>query len=78
MVSDYMTKPLQGAMFCKFRDLIMGHKSMKTMDSKEAMSGLASPVKKKEHHRSVLDKKACSMECKKTKNGHRRVTTVME
>jgi hypothetical protein len=54
---------------------------MKTMDSKEAKQGLASPVKKKECHRSVLDKKDCSMEhkkTKKTKNGHAKVTTVME
>ena len=24
MVGDYMTKPLQGPLFCKFRDIIMG------------------------------------------------------
>jgi hypothetical protein len=24
MIGDFMTKPLQGALFCKFRDQIMG------------------------------------------------------
>ncbi len=24
MITDFLTKPLQGAMFCKFRDLLMG------------------------------------------------------
>ncbi len=24
MIADFLTKPLQGAMFCKFRDLLMG------------------------------------------------------
>jgi hypothetical protein len=54
---------------------------MKTMDSKEAKPSLASPVKKKGCHRSVLDKKVCSTECKKTKkkkNGHGKVTMVTE
>jgi hypothetical protein len=80
MVGDYMTKPLQGALFCKFCDLIMGHKhaSMKTKDSKEAKPSLALPVKKKGYHRSVLDKKVCSTECKKTENSLGRVTTVTE
>jgi hypothetical protein len=27
MVGDYMTKPLQGALFKKFRDIIMGVKT---------------------------------------------------
>jgi hypothetical protein len=29
MVADFMTKPLQGSIFIKFRDLIMGSLSMK-------------------------------------------------
>ena len=65
MVGDYMTKPLQGALFCKFRDLIMGKKPV-PMKSKEAKSGLASPIKSKGRHRSVLDKKVCSTEQKQT------------
>ena len=28
MVADYMTKPLTGAKFTEFRDMIMGHKPM--------------------------------------------------
>jgi hypothetical protein len=31
MVADFFTKPLQGALFRKFRDVIMGHKHMNTL-----------------------------------------------
>jgi hypothetical protein len=31
MVADFMTKPLQGSTFTRFRDLIMGAVSMKDM-----------------------------------------------
>jgi len=73
MIGDYMTKPLQGSLFCKFRDLIMGvvpigqQKSAKEYNKKEATEpalprkkkkkSLASPTKTKRHHRSVLDLK---------------------
>ena len=33
MVADFMTKPLQGSVFRKFRDLIMGALSMEEADS---------------------------------------------
>ncbi len=62
MVADYMSKPLQGAVFIKFRDLIMGALSMKeaakivTQDSAKECNpkGLA---QKDMRHRSVLDNK---------------------
>ena len=31
MVADFFTKPLQGSLFKKFRDVIMGHKHMDTL-----------------------------------------------
>jgi hypothetical protein len=31
MVGDFFTKPLQGNLFKKFRDVIMGHKHMTTL-----------------------------------------------
>jgi hypothetical protein len=31
MVADFFTKPLQGTLFCKFRDVIMGYKAMDTL-----------------------------------------------
>ena len=34
MVADFMTKPLQGSTFVRFRDLIMGAVSMKGMTKK--------------------------------------------
>ena len=43
MVADYFTKPLQGALFYKFRDQIMGLVPMGTITG---------------DHRSVLDKKS--------------------
>jgi len=70
MIGDYMTKPLQGALFKKFRDLIMGQvpvpvkvtivdkeMSKAAKSNKEARKGLVSPIKMKGCHRSVLDKK---------------------
>jgi hypothetical protein len=59
MVADFMSKPLQGAVFLKFRDLIMGALSMKEADkivirdlTKESdPKGLA---RKDSRHRSVL------------------------
>ena len=31
MVADYFTKPLQGSLFNKLRDVIMGYKSISTL-----------------------------------------------
>ena len=28
MVADFLTKPLQGNLFCKFRSVLLGHKCM--------------------------------------------------
>ena len=33
MIADFMTKPLQGALFKKFRDLIMGVRSLASVDT---------------------------------------------
>ena len=73
MIGDYMTKPLQGSLFRKFRDLIMGvvpierQNNVKEVSKKEAAEptmprkkkkkNLASPTKTKRRHRSVLDLK---------------------
>jgi hypothetical protein len=62
MVADFMTKPLQGSIFTKFRDLIMGSlprnevSQILTQDSVKhnGHDGLA---QKDLHHRSVLDDK---------------------
>lgn len=62
MVADFMTKPLQGSIFTKFRDLIMGSlprnevSQILTQDSVKhnGRDGLA---QKDLHHRSVLDDK---------------------
>jgi hypothetical protein len=66
MIGDYMTKPLQGGLFTKFRDQIMGVVANDKGKSKETKSkdlaskkGLVQHVEKasKLHHRSVLEKK---------------------
>jgi len=75
MIGDYMTKPLQGVLFKKFRDLIMGQvpvsiskaviekePSEVVTKEKKVKKGLASPVESKGCHRSVLDKTDCSLE----------------
>jgi hypothetical protein len=62
MVADFMTKPLQGSIFIKFRDLIMGSLSKEearklvTRDivKENDRKGLA---QKDLRHRSVLDNK---------------------
>ena len=62
MVADFMTKPLQGSIFKKFRDLIMGSLSMK----EAAKAVIRDSVKENDRegltqkdmrHRSVLDNK---------------------
>ena len=70
MIGDYMTKPLQGALFRKFRDLIMGvlpvHVSKMSVNDaktkpklkkppKSNKKNLAPSKKKERRHRSVLD-----------------------
>jgi len=50
MVGDYMSKPLQGALFKKFCDMIMGV----TLPSEPKTEGMALPSKK-QRHRSVLE-----------------------
>jgi len=72
MIGDYMTKPLQGAQFRKFRDLIMGvqpvhvpkvtiadsdEKPKPKKPTKSNKKSLAPSKKKERRHRSVLDSK---------------------
>jgi hypothetical protein len=64
MIGDYMTKPLQGALFCKFRDLIMGvvpvqgrQKGKSTSKDLKPRKQSLAPSKKDWHHRSVLESK---------------------
>ena len=40
MIADFMTKPLQGAQFCKFRDIVMGVDVIKSdIDTRKKESG---------------------------------------
>ena len=59
MVGDYMTKPLQGALFHKFCDQIMGMVSIQdpcTITPKKQVNKILAPqIKKVWHHRSVLE-----------------------
>ena len=59
MVSNYMTKPLQGALFCKFCDQIMGIVNIQdphTISLKKQVNNILAPQNKKVwHHRSVLE-----------------------
>ena len=59
MVGDYMTKPLQGALFHKFHDQIIGMVSVQdpcTITPKKKVNKILAPQLKKEwHHRSVLE-----------------------
>ena len=73
MIGDYMTKPLQGTLFRKFRDLIMGvvpigqqnhvketitkAETEPATPRKNEKKKMASPTKSKRRHRSVLDLK---------------------
>jgi hypothetical protein len=64
MIGDYMTKPLQGALFCKFRDLIMGVvpvqdrlKGKSTLKDRKPRKQSLAPSKKDRRHRSVLESK---------------------
>jgi hypothetical protein len=52
MVGDYMTKPLQGASFRKFRDRILGVLPTTTSTTNNDKDGLMPQAKR--HHRSVL------------------------
>ena len=75
MIGDYMTKPLQGALFKKFRDQIMGVipvtdpgagkvKKTKKVKTKEMVPH--GKVTMKRHHRSVLGKRETSRTGKST------------
>ena len=59
MVGDYMTKPLQGALFHKFHDQIMGMVSVQdpcTITPKKQVNKILAPqIKKVQCHRSVLE-----------------------
>ncbi len=62
MVADFMTKPLQGSAFKKFRDLLMGSLSAKVASKALARdfvkdNGHEGLAKKDMRHRSVLDNK---------------------
>jgi hypothetical protein len=59
MVGDYMTKPLQGGLFRKFRDLIMGvHPAESANATKSKKLGLTPSKSKERRHRSVLEQTA--------------------
>jgi hypothetical protein len=60
MVADFMTKPLQGSIFTKFRDLIMG--SLSKVEAAKAVTrdivkenDRGDLAQKDMRHRSVLD-----------------------
>jgi hypothetical protein len=59
MVGDYMTKPLQGVLFHKFCDQIMGTVSIQdpcTITPKKQVNKILAPqIKKVQRHRSVLE-----------------------
>jgi len=46
MVADFMTKPLQGSAFVRFRDLIMGAVSMKEMKKKKSSESVVKADRK--------------------------------
>ena len=79
MVGDYMTKPLQGALFRKFRDLIMGVVSVtdpapsKTKHNKGRSSSLAPPANKGRRHRSVLGETGKTKMPNGGSKGHRQI-----
>jgi hypothetical protein len=54
MVGDYMTKPLQGVSFRKFRDIIMGVVSV-TDTTTPRNTSLGLVPQEREPHRSVLE-----------------------
>jgi len=71
MIADYMTKPLQGALFKKFRDLIMGVRPVSIQDASEnqpTKKNLAPTKSKARRHRSVLDSNDGSKGTKKNQN----------
>ena len=62
MVADYFTKPLQGALFHKFRDVIMGFKHVNTLKKPDIN------VESKE--RVVINDKEILSNCEKEKVKH--------
>ena len=59
MIGDYMTKPLQGALFRKLRDLIMGvYLAEKASTTKSKGTSLTPSKSKERRHRSVLEQTA--------------------
>ena len=76
MVADYMTKPLQGALFKQFRDLIMGvclvnvpTLSIPKVNVKQPTKKDLAPSKSKDRrHRSVLDSNDGSKGTRKIRN----------
>ena len=59
MIGDCMTKPLQGALFRKPRDLIMGvHLAEKASTAKMKGTSLTPSKSKERRHRSVLEQTA--------------------
>ena len=70
MIGDYMTKPLQGSLFRKFRDMIMGAvpaslpNKNASMEKKLTKKSLASS--KPSRHRSVLESVPESKESKES------------
>ena len=73
MVGDCMTKPLQGVLFQKFYDMIMGiHPAESTNTAKLKKPGLMPSKSKEQHHRSVLEQMAKPA---KFINGHATIPT---
>ena len=68
MIGDFMTKPVQGALFKKFRNFIMGVIPVKESGNKDSKvkQSLASSQGKDRRHRSVLEKRANREEAKRT------------
>ena len=59
MTGDHMTKPLQGTLFQKFHDVIMGvHPAESANTAKSKKTGLTPSKSKEQCHRSVLEQMA--------------------
>ena len=48
MVADFFTKPLQGSLFRKFRDIVLGYKHISSLHSDDGESSSKERVRKNE------------------------------
>ena len=51
MVADFFTKPLQGGLFKKFRDIILGYKHISTLEESPFQERIGSSVSRGNHFR---------------------------